>query len=92
MRPTAENQYGGEDIIDLKRGDVKYLKGRVESEWGREIEWESAVLCSAAQSCPTLRDALDCSPPGSSVNGIFQTRMWEWVAVSYSRRFSQPRD
>ena len=92
MRPTAENQYGREDIIDLKRGDVKYLKGRVESEWGREIEWESPLLCSAAQSCPTLRDALDCSPPGSSVQGIFQTRMWEWVAVSYSMRFSQPRD
>ena len=43
-----------------------------------------------AQSCLTLCDPLDCSPPGSS--GIFQTRILEWVAISFSRRSSQPRD
>ena len=37
-------------------------------------------------------DPLDCSPPGSSVRGIFQARILEWVAVSYSRRSSWPRD
>ena len=35
-----------------------------------------------AQSCPTLCDPMDCSPPGSSVHGILQARILEWVAVS----------
>ena len=33
--------------------------------------------------CPTLCDPIDCSPPGSSVHGIFQARILEWVAISY---------
>ena len=37
-----------------------------------------------AQSCPTLCDPMDCSPPGSSVHGIFQARILEWVAISFS--------
>ena len=41
-------------------------------------------VCSVAQSCPTLCDPMDCSPPGSSVDGIFQARILEWVATSYS--------
>ena len=45
-----------------------------------------------AQSCPTLCDPMDCSLPGSSVHGIFQTRVLEWVAISFSRGSSQPRD
>ena len=43
-----------------------------------------------AQSCPTLCDPLDCSPPGFSVHGISQARLLEWVAISFSRRSSQP--
>ena len=46
----------------------------------------------AAQSCPTLCDPVDCSPPGSSLRGILQARILEWVAISFSRRSSQPRD
>ena len=38
-----------------------------------------------AQSCPTLCDPIDCSPPGSSVHGILQARILEWVAISFSR-------
>ena len=45
-----------------------------------------------AQSCPTLCDPMDCSLPGCSVHGIFQARVLEWVAISFSRRSSQPRD
>ena len=37
------------------------------------------------QSCPTLCDPMDCSPPGSSVHGILQARILEWVAISFSR-------
>ena len=36
------------------------------------------------QSCPTLCNPLDCSPPGSSVHGILQARILEWVAISFS--------
>ena len=45
-----------------------------------------------SQSCLTLCDPKDCSPPGSSVYGIFQARILEWVAISFSRRSSRPRD
>ena len=45
-----------------------------------------------AQSCLTLWDPMDCSPPGSSVHGIPQARILEWVAISLSRGSSQPRD
>ena len=41
--------------------------------------------CSVAKSCPTLCDSIDCSPPGSSVHGILQSRIVEWVAISFSR-------
>ena len=44
------------------------------------------------QSCPTLCDPIDCSLPGSSVHGIFQARVLEWIAISFSRGSSQPRD
>ena len=44
------------------------------------------------QSRPTLYDAMDCSPPGSSVHGILQARILEWVVMPSSRGFSRPRD
>ena len=44
------------------------------------------------QSCPILWDPMDCSPPGSSVHGILQPRILEWVAMPFSRGSSQPRD
>ena len=37
-----------------------------------------------AQSCLTLSDPVDCSPPGSSIRGIFQARVLEWVAIAFS--------
>ena len=44
------------------------------------------------QSCPTLCDPVDYSLPGSSVHGIFQARVLEWIVISFSRGSSQPRD
>ena len=43
------------------------------------------------QSCPTLCSPMDCSLPGSSVHGIFQAIVLEWIAISFSRGSSQPR-
>ena len=45
-----------------------------------------------AQSCPTLCDSMDCSLQGFSVHGIFQARILEWVAISFPRGASRPRD
>ena len=50
------------------------------------------VLCLVAQSCPTLCDPMDHSPPGSSVHGILQARILEWDAIPSSRGSSWPRD
>ena len=46
------------------------------------IEREKVLV---PQSCPTLGNPVDCSPPGSSVHGILQARILEWVAISFSR-------
>ena len=51
----------------------------------RKVKSESEV----AQSCPTLRDPMDCSLPGSSVHGIFQARVLEWGAIAFSRPWSR---
>ena len=52
------------------------------------IESESEV----AQSCPTLCDPVDRSPPASSIHEILQARILEWITISFSRGSSQPRD
>ena len=54
----------------------------------KRAKWKSEV----AQSCLTLWDPVDCSPPGSSVHGIPQARILEWVAISFSKGSSRPRD
>ena len=41
----------------------------------------------AAQSCPTLSDLMDCSPPGSYIHGTFQARVLEWGALAFSKKF-----
>ena len=62
------------------------------------LHWEHGVLttgpsvCSVTQSCPALYGRMDCSPPGSSVHRILQAGILEWVAASYCRVSSRPRD
>ena len=50
------------------------------------------MRAKSLQSCPTLCSPIDCSPPGSSVHGILQSRILEWVVISFSRGSSQHRD
>ena len=50
--------------------------------------WKWKVKSEVSQSCPTLSNPIDCSPPGSSVHGIFQARLLEWGATAFSRGFS----
>ena len=57
--------------------------------------WPETIFpccCLVTESCPTLCDPMNHSPPGSSVHGILQARIQEWVAISFSRGFSQLRD
>ena len=66
-----------------------------EISWTEEPGRAAAAAATAAkslQSCPTLCDPMDCSPPGSSVHEIFQARILEWVSISYSKGSSQLRD
>ena len=51
---------------------------------GKSTFLSSSCVCSVSQSCPTLFDPMDYSPPGYSVHGIFQARILEWVAISFS--------
>ena len=69
--------------------------GRFFTDWAmREapalcMKWSEVKSLSCVQLFAT---PMDCSPPGSSVHGIFQARILEWVAISFSRGSSQPRD
>ena len=53
------------------------------------LKWKESES-EVAQLCPTVCDPVDCSPPGSSVHGILQARILEWVAISFPRVSSQP--
>jgi len=66
---------------------IEYLEQLKELFLQTEREREREV----AQSCPTLCDPVDCSPPGSSVHGIFQARILQWVAISFSRGIFRTR-
>ena len=61
-------------------------------ERGKLVKTKTCICVLVAQSCPTLCEPMDCSLPGSSVHGILQARVLEWVAISFSRGSSQPRD
>ena len=70
---------------------MKNVEGLVfRPTWWALLNKSSA--CSAAHSCSTLCDPMDYSLPDSSVHGTLQTRMLEWVAISYSKESSWPRD
>ena len=79
---------------------IKYLKNIVNilavgNGWGDLSEWSDTSLNGGGlvtKSCLTLCDRMDCSPPGSSVHGILQARTLQWVAISFSRGSSQPRN
>ena len=65
---------------------------RINQKLGMNTHTEEVKWSEVALSCPILCDPMDCSPPGSSVHGIFQARILEWVAISFSRGSSWPRN
>ena len=75
-----QNRWG--DVKDTARGNAVCL----------DLWFSPACVCVCAQSCPTLCNPIELASPGSSVHGISRARTLEWVAISFSRRSSQPRD
>ena len=61
-------------------------------ESGQDVSCEVCVCLLAAQLCPTPCNPMDYSLLGSSLHGILQTRILEWVAIPFSRGSFQPRD
>ena len=73
------------------RGDTLDLQLASEGRGTALQHWAFKLWCLVAQLCPILCEPLDCSPPDFSVYGIFQARILEWVAISFSWGSSQPR-
>ena len=61
---------------------VQWLRLHAASTWGKS-SIPAAAAAKSLQSCPTLCDPTDSSPPGSAVPGILQARTLEWVAISF---------
>ena len=79
-RPALENF-----LLKIGLGKHPFFLSRL---WVKStLPHRSEVL--VIQSCPTLCDLMNCSPPGASVQGILQARILEWVAISFSRGSSQ---
>ena len=76
----------------MGEGDEKVLKWIVVMVVQLCEYTAAAAAAKSLQSCATLRDPMDGSPPGSPIPGILQARILEWVAISFSRGSSQPRD
>ena len=72
-------------------GARDYLKSETERQIPLRLmtQLKGMCVCLVAQSRLTLGDPMDCSPPGSSVHGIFQARILEQVAISYTKRDSR---
>ena len=77
------------------QSDISFQKLTGRCLWGL-LDLTKMTRCGntseVAQSCPTLCNPMDCSLPGSSFHGIFKARVLEWVAISFSRASSRPRD
>ena len=93
--PTVSNSLAY-SRSSLNTSGIKCVNRQAIGLWNKDDElspickynWKMLVT----QSHPTLCDPVDCSSPGYSVHGILQARILEWVAISFSRGSSQPRD
>ena len=66
------------------RTQVSRIAGTFFNSWATREAHSTAAAAKSLQSCPTLRDPWDGSPPGSPIHGILQTRTLKWVAISFS--------
>ena len=98
MRETRVQSLGGEEPLEkemVAQSSILAWKlpqrekpGRLQSMGSPRVRHDLVTKPIVAQLCSTLWDLLGYSPPGSSVHGIFQARILQWVAISFSRRSS----
>ena len=89
LKWTGMGEFNSDDHCIYYCGQESFRRNGVALIVNKRV-WNA--VCEVAQSCPTLSDPMDCSPPGSSVHGILRARILEWVAISFSRGSSQARD
>ena len=88
MRETWVRSLGGEDPLEKEMATHS-------STLAWKIPWTEEpgrLQSSSVTQSPTLCDPMNCSPPGSSVHGISQARILGWVAISFSRGSSPPKN
>ena len=76
---SDENGVGQKEKL---KGSAVQTKALISGTAGPGVAMQCVLV---AQSCPALCNPMNCSPPGSSVHGIFQARISEWVAIPFSR-------
>ena len=97
---SPSNEYSGMISFRMDRLDLLEVQGTLKSLLQHHSSKASTfysifyncVCLLVAQSCPTLCESMDYSPPGSSVYGILQAKILEWVAMPFSRGYARPRD
>ena len=79
--------------------DMETTQVPSKEEWIKRCTISTLYICTymkvtvlVTQLCPTIFDPIDCSPPGSSVHGILQERILQWVAIPFSRGSFQSKD
>ena len=83
---------GGEKQWELNQNKGDGGLHRLRITMCRNWRGKGKIKVIVSQSCPTLCNPVDCSPPGSSVHGILWARILQWVDILFSRGSSPPRD
>ena len=92
LNTTSLPSFGEFCFGDIETGLLKFTKYWCQY-WQKKNGLDGyKFLLDSSQESPTLHDPMDCTLPGSSVHGISQTRILEWVGMPFSRGSSPPRD
>ena len=92
LKWTRMGEFNSDDHCIYYCGQESLRRNGVVIKSSQQKSSKCSKISKVTQSCPTLCDPLDCSLLGSSTHGIFLARVLEWVAISFCRRSSQPRD
>ena len=94
---NSKKRYESLPQWSMQRNRGKEENGKEQRSLQENQRYQGNISCKVkwsevSQSCPTLCDAVDCTPPDSSVHGILQARILEWVTFSFSRGSSRLKD